>query len=146
LVCTLAVDPAPQKVVVPGHADLTGLTRLGKASYYARSFAHRLMANGRRMNPEGNNAASRTLPLGTTAKVTNLKTGQSAVVAIADRGPYVDDRIVDLSPATASKIGISRNAGVAEVKVAPIEVRLPDGGVKRGTGAPQKPVCRATPS
>ena len=47
------------------------------------------MANGAPMNPEGANAASKTLPLGTTAKVTNLETGQSAVVSIQDRGPGI---------------------------------------------------------
>ena len=96
MVCTLANNPVPIRAGVPGQPDLTGRTRLGKASYYAGSFADRVMANGRRMDPQGSNAASRTLPLGTVAKVTNLKTGQSAVVSIEDRGPYVDGRIVDL--------------------------------------------------
>lgn len=84
------------------------------------------------MKPQGNNAASKTLPLGTTAKVTNVETGQSAVVTIQDRGPYVKGRIVDLSPATAQKIGIEREDGVATVEVAPIAVPLPDGSVKPG--------------
>jgi len=90
------------------------------------------MADGTRMKPQGNNAASKTLPLGTTAKVTNVETGQSAVVTIQDRGPYVKGRIVDLSPATAQKIGIEREDGVATVEVAPIAVPLPDGSVKPG--------------
>jgi rare lipoprotein A len=72
------------------------------------------------------------LPLGTTAKVTNLETGKSAVVTIQDRGPYVEGRIVDLSPATAREIGITRRQGVAKVEVAPIAVPLPSGGVKYG--------------
>ncbi len=84
------------------------------------------------MRPRGNNAASKTLPLGTTAKVTNLETGKSAVVVIQDRGPYVKGRIVDLSPATAHKIGISKDEGVAKVVVAPIAVPLADGSVKLG--------------
>lgn len=87
------------------------------------------------MKPQGNNAASKTLPLGTTAKVTNLETGQSAVVTIQDRGPYVKGRIVDLSPATAQKIGIEREDGVATVEVAPIAVPLPDGSVKPGVAS-----------
>jgi rare lipoprotein A len=128
---------------IPGRPDLSGDTRVGKASFYAGSFAHRLMADGHKMNPQGDNAASRTLPLGTTAKVINLRTGQSAVISIEDRGPYVKGRIVDLSPATARKIGITRRIGIADVKVAPISVRLPDGSLKPGSGAWRKPICRA---
>jgi rare lipoprotein A len=127
----------------PGHADLSGSTRLGKGSFYARWFAHRQMSDGNRMDPQGSNAASRTLPLGTTAKVTNLATGQSAVVSIEDRGPYVKGRIIDLSPGTARKIGITRHVGIAKVAVAPISVPLPDGGVGPGVGAPPTNACRA---
>src|ERR1044072_1082654 len=87
--------------------DLSGKKRVGKASFYAKEFAGKPMADGAPMDPHGNNAASKTLPLGTTAKVTNLETGQSAVVTIRDRGPYVQGRIVDLSPATAQSIGIT---------------------------------------
>jgi rare lipoprotein A len=88
------------------------------------------MADGGKMDPDGDNAASKTLPLGTRAKVTNIDTGQSAVVTIQDRGPYVKGRIVDLSPFTAQKIGITQDNGVAKVKVTPISVPLPDGSTK----------------
>jgi rare lipoprotein A len=115
--------------------DRSGESRVGKASFYAASFAGRKMANGRRMDPNNTNAASRTLPLGTTARVTNLKTGQSVIVTIEDRGPYVRGRIVDLSPSTAREIGITRREGVAMVVVAPISVPLRDGSVKSGDGA-----------
>jgi rare lipoprotein A len=87
------------------------------------------------MDPEGDNAASRTLPLGTTAKVTNVETGKTAIVTIEDRGPYVDGRLVDLSPATAAKIGLTPRKGITKVVVAPIAVPLPDGKVKVGTAA-----------
>ena len=113
-------------------ADLTGKKRHGKASFYAKQFAGKPMANGTPMDPKGDNAASKTLPLGTTAKVTNLETGQSAVVTIQDRGPYVPGRIVDLSPATAKQIGITSRKGVAPVVVAPITVPQPDGRIKLG--------------
>jgi rare lipoprotein A len=115
--------------------DVSGKTRLGKASFYASRFGGRTMADGNRMSLKGNNAASRTLPLGTTAQVTNLKTGQSAIVTIQDRGPYVNGRIVDLSPATAQKIGITRKEGIAKVVVAPIAVPLPNGDKKLGDAA-----------
>jgi rare lipoprotein A len=121
-----------EAVVAKPKLDLSGRTRTGVASFYAKMFAGRKMADGTRMDPHGDNAASKTLPLGTTAKVTNLKTGDSAVVTIKDRGPYVKGRIVDLSPSTARKIGISPDKGLAKVEVAPITVPLPDGGVKVG--------------
>jgi len=69
------------------------------------------------------------------AKVTNLETGKSAVVTIQDRGPYVEGRIVDLSPSTAREIGLTRKEGVADVIVEPIAVPLPDGSVKAGVAA-----------
>ena len=114
--------------------DRTGRMRLGKASIYAPMFAGRKMADGTRMRPASNNAASRTLPLGTTAKVTNLATGKTAVVTIHDRGPYVAGRIVDLSPATARDIGLDRRTGVTQVEVAPIVIPMPNGNVKLGDG------------
>jgi rare lipoprotein A len=123
--------------------DLSGRARVGVASFYASAFFGRPMANGVPMNPRGDNAASRTLPLGTVAKVTNLETGKSAVVTIQDRGPYVQGRIVDLSPTTARQIGITRSKGVSKVVVAPVAVPLPNGTVKPGIAArtpmPRKP-------
>ena len=96
--------------------------QVGKASIYSKKFAHRKMANGRRMDPQDDNAASKTLPLGTRALVTNLDTGRSAVVTIEDRGPHVPGRIVDLSPATADKIGLDHKDGLARVEVRPLEL------------------------
>ena len=132
-----APQPAPDPAPLPAkpQPDRTGRSRTGVASFYADSFFGREMANGEPMDPGGDNAASRTLPLGTTAKVTNLSSGQSALVTIQDRGPYAKGRLVDLSPATAQKIGISRRKGVARVRVSPIAVPLPDGSVKRGVAA-----------
>jgi rare lipoprotein A len=115
--------------------DLSAHKRVGKASFYAKQFFGKPMANGAPMDPRGNNAASRTLPLGTTAKVTNVETGKTAVVRIEDRGPYVDGRVVDLSPGTAEKIGLTPRKGVTKVVVAPITVPMPDGKVKVGAAA-----------
>ncbi len=115
--------------------DLTGHKRVGKASIYAKHLAGHTMADGAPMRLEGNNAASKTLPIGTTAKVTNMETGASAVVKIEDRGPYVKGRIVDLSPSTAQKIGVDAKDGVAKVSVEPIEVPLPNRDVKPGAAA-----------
>jgi len=145
--------PARLAVIAKPQLDRSGKRRIGKASFYARMFAGRKMANGNKMDPQNNNAASRTLPLGTTAKVTNLKTGKSAVVTIQDRGPYVAGRIVDLSPATAQEIGITPREGVTKVEVAPITVPQPDGSVKLGAAAAEvklvrndKPYGRSEPS
>jgi rare lipoprotein A len=131
----LGGEPA---LAAPAHhhkIDHSGRKQVGKASFYARKFAHRKMADGTRMNPRADIAASKTLPLGTVAKVTNLHTGQSTVVTIHDRGPHVQGRIVDLSPAAAEKIGLTAEEGIAPVEVAPIAVPLPDGSVKPGEGA-----------
>jgi rare lipoprotein A len=123
---------APQRVTAAATADLSARSRVGTASYYAAEFFGRTMANGAPMNPGGANAASRTLPLGTVARVTNVATGKSAVVRIEDRGPYIQGRIVDLSPSTARRIGITSQLGVAKVVVAPVVVPLPDGRFKLG--------------
>jgi rare lipoprotein A len=127
-------EPGAPLVAKPA-VDRSGKKRVGKASFYADRFGGRKMADGKIFHLHDSNAASRTLPLGTTAKVTNLETGQSAVVTIQDRGPYVGGRIVDLSPGTAQSIGLSKRKGVTKVEVTPITVPLPDGGVKLGQAA-----------
>jgi rare lipoprotein A len=124
--------PVHEPVVANPPLDRSGHKRRGKASFYARKFSGRKMADGTIMEAQGDNAASKTLPLGTTARVTNLENGRSAVVTIRDRGPYIQGRIVDLSPSTAKEIGIKNKNGVAKVEVAPIVVPLPDGHVKLG--------------
>jgi rare lipoprotein A len=96
--------------------------QVGKASIYAKKFAGRKMANGQRMDPADDNAASKVLPLGTRARVTNLANGKSAMVTIEDRGPHVPGRIVDLSPATAREIGLTHEQGVTRVEVVPVEL------------------------
>lgn len=121
---------APQRITGPATPDLSARTRRGNASFYARQFFGKPMANGAPMNPRGNNAASRTLPLGTVARVTNVATGKSTIIRIEDRGPYIKGRIVDLSPSTARQIGITKRMGVAKVIVAPIAVPLPDGRIR----------------
>jgi len=118
-----------------GRIDHSGRKQVGRASYYARYFDHRKMADGRRMNPNANVAASKTLPLGTTAAVTNLSNGRTATVRIEDRGPYIDGRVVDLSPKVARDLDLSKKQGVTPVVVKPIAVPLPDGKVKLGAGA-----------
>ncbi|RJF99874.1 septal ring lytic transglycosylase RlpA family protein [Noviherbaspirillum saxi] len=128
-----AKPQATQKATKP-KLDHSGQPRKGEASYYAKKFTGRKMADGTPMDPNSNSAASKTLPLGTKAEVTNLDNGKSEVVEIRDRGPYVDGRIVDLTPQTAKKLDIQEK-GVAPVVVTPIEVPQPDGSVKPGAAA-----------
>ena len=117
-----------------GHIDHSGRAEKGKASFYAPSFANHKMADGRRMNPNSNVAASKTLPLGSVASVMNLKNGKTASVRIEDRGPYVKGRVVDLAPKVAEQLGVT-NKGVVPVEVKPITLPHPDGGVRLGAGA-----------
>ncbi len=132
LLCAAALLPLAQPVHAVSDAeaiavqratptDRSGQPREGKASYYHDSFAGRKMADGTPFDPDANHAASKTLPLGTTARVTNLDNGRSAVVQIRDRGPYVEGRIIDLSPATAERLDIG-DKGVVPVEVKPISL------------------------
>lgn len=119
---TTDTKPAPSKASQPvNRTDRSGKTRKGQASYYSHRFAGKKMANGKPMKPNSNVAASKTLPLGTKAKVTNLENGKSADVVIEDRGPYVKGRIVDVTPKTADQLGFKKD-GIAPVEVKPIQV------------------------
>jgi rare lipoprotein A len=129
-----AAPKAGPKAAPHAGLDRSGKARKGKASYYGKKFYRKKMADGTHMDPQSNAAASKTLPLGTKARVTNLENGNTEVVEIRDRGPYVKDRIVDVSPKTADKLGLKEN-GTAPVEVKPTEVPRPDGSVKPGEGA-----------
>jgi rare lipoprotein A len=118
---------------VMGRVDTSGRKQQGRASYYSRQFAHRKMADGQRMNPQSNVAASKSLPLGTTAKVTNLQNGRSATVNVQDRGPYARGRVMDVSWSVADQLDLKKQ-GTAFVEVKPITVPQPDGAVKLGAG------------
>ncbi|WP_439598978.1 septal ring lytic transglycosylase RlpA family protein [Falsiroseomonas sp.] len=104
----------------------------GEASYYHPRFHGQRMANGERFDAQSDAAASRTLPFGTIARVTNLETGQTAQVRIADRGPHSRRRILDVSPRTARQLGM-RNSGTARVRVVPIAVPQGGGAAPRGS-------------
>jgi rare lipoprotein A len=94
-------------------------TQQGQASYFNGGVnGHSKTANGENVAPNANTAASRTLPLGSTAKVTNRETGQSTDVRITDRGPTRKDRVIDLSKKAAGDVGMEKQ-GVAPVTVQP---------------------------
>lgn len=88
----------------------------GLASWYGPPYHNRKSASGEVFNTHALTAAHKTLPLHSMVRVTNPATKQSVVVRINDRGPFVGDRIVDLSMAAAKAIGVWR-AGVAPVRL-----------------------------
>jgi rare lipoprotein A len=85
----------------------------GMASYYWQG---QQTASGARFNPDGLTAAHRSLPFGTRVRVTNQSNGQSVVVVINDRGPFVGGRVIDLSRGAARAINMT-GAGVARVSL-----------------------------
>ena len=88
----------------------------GLASWYGPPYHNRRGSNGEVYNMHAMTAAHRTFPLGSIARVTNLKTGRSALVRITDRGPFIPGRVVDLSLAAARKVDVYQ-PGIAKVKV-----------------------------
>jgi len=89
----------------------------GIASWYGKKFHGQKTASGEPYDMFAMTAAHPTLPIPSYAKVTNVKTGQSCVVRINDRGPFHTDRIIDLSYAAASRIGIaSPGSGIVDVE------------------------------
>lgn len=90
--------------------------RVGEASWYGSDFHGRLTANGEVYDMNLLTAAHPTMPLPSYARVTNLKNGSSIIVRVNDRGPFMKDRIIDLSKQAAEVLGYA-NAGVANVKV-----------------------------
>ena|SRR5579859_7547597 len=89
---------------------------VGMASWYGPSYNHRKAANGEVYDMDQLTAAHRTIPLNSIARVTNIKTGDSVVVRITDRGPFVPDRNIDLSKAAAKRVGVYQH-GTAKVKI-----------------------------
>lgn len=92
----------------------------GKASYYADKYDGRKTASGEVFDQDSFTAAHRTLPFGTRCKVTNLKNGKSVEVVINDRGPFIKDRVIDLSKSAAEEIDMIKS-GVVEVEVEILE-------------------------
>jgi len=101
-------------------------TETGRASWYGPPYHNRVGSNGEIYNMHAMTAAHRTLPLGSIVRVTNLKTGHSALVRITDRGPFIPGRILDLSQAAARKVDVIQ-PGVAEVRVEVMETPVPLG-------------------
>lgn len=88
----------------------------GMASWYGDDFHNKRTANGETYNMRAITAAHRTLPLPSLVKVTNLENGKSIIARVNDRGPYVKNRIIDVSEKGAELLGY-KNKGIAKVKV-----------------------------
>ena len=96
----------------------------GMSSWYGAPYHNRRGSNGEIYNMHAMTAAHRTLPLGSIVRVTNVKTGHSAIVRITDRGPFVEGRILDLSLAAAKAVDVYQ-PGVAKVYIEVLESPAP---------------------
>lgn len=92
----------------------------GYASYYSYEFHGKKTANGEIFDKDKPSAAHRTLPLGTIARITNLKNGKSIILKINDRGPFKSGRILDVSYAAAVQLDFV-NEGVTKVRIEVLE-------------------------
>jgi len=95
-------------------------TQTGMASWYGPPYHNRKAANGEVFDMNALTAAHRTLPLNSIVRVTNLKTDHSTIVRITDRGPFVPDRLIDLSKAAAIAVDVWR-PGTARVRLDVLE-------------------------
>jgi rare lipoprotein A len=112
-----------KRYAVLGTAD--GYVERGVASWYGPTFHGVATSSGERYNMYGMTAAHKTLPLPTYARVTNLRNGRSIVVRINDRGPFVANRLIDLSYTAASKLDMLKD-GTTLVEVKALTVQEPD--------------------
>lgn len=99
-----------------------GYVATGTASWYGRKFHGHLTSNGETYDMYGMSAAHKSLPLPTYLKVTNLANNKQVIVRVNDRGPFHDDRLIDLSYAAASKLDMLKH-GTARVRLEAIDPR-----------------------
>ncbi len=112
-----------ERINVPGDAKAI-FEQTGMASWYGAPYHNRRGSNGEVYNMHAMTAAHLTLPLGSIVRVTNVKTGHSAVVRITDRGPFVEGRILDLSLAAAKALDVYI-PGTAKVRLEVLEAPAP---------------------
>ena len=97
-------------------APAPGTRIVGLASWYGQKHQGRATASGEAFDMNKLTAAHRTLPFGTRLRVTNVETGRSVVVRVNDRGPWANDRVLDVSLAAARTLGMVGD-GVARVEI-----------------------------
>ncbi|GAB5378929.1 MAG: septal ring lytic transglycosylase RlpA family protein [Aliiglaciecola sp.] len=117
-----------------------GYEKTGIASWYGQKFHGHLTANGETYNMFAMSAAHKTLPLPSFVRVTNLNNNKQAIVRVNDRGPFHDNRIIDLSYAAAMKIGVLQS-GTAPVKVEVMHVDQ-NGILTVGANIPLEPATQ----
>jgi rare lipoprotein A len=115
------VTPPPVQVPTAGHKARISSPRskayqVGTASWYGEQFEGKTTASGEPFEMRDFTAAHPRLPLGSFVKVTNLRNGKAVVVRINDRGPFVDDRIIDVSYNAARALGF-KERGVQKVRL-----------------------------
>jgi rare lipoprotein A len=115
-----AAHPTPPKPTVNVKPPKVGDTEIGVASWYGNPYHGRQAADGEIYDMEKLTAAHRTLPFNTWVRVENISNGKSVNVRIIDRGPFVDNRIIDVSHAAAQQIELI-GPGTARVRVVVIE-------------------------
>lgn len=104
----------------------------GKASYYSDKLHGSMMSNGERYHRDSMTCAHKTYPLGTMLQVRNPLNGKSVIVKVTDRGPFIPQRVIDLSLAAAKELDMVQN-GVCLVEITPYhEERTPYRSTKRG--------------
>lgn len=118
-VAGLLLADGARALAQPKPIDRSGRVQAGVASFYSPKESGKTTASGEPLKPAALTAASRTLPLGTKAQVVNKDNGRAVTVTINDRGPYVDGRVVDVTPKAAEKLGMTEE-GVASVEVKPL--------------------------
>lgn len=101
--------------------DAAGYRERGGASWYGKKFHGHQTSNGETYDMFAMTAAHKTLPIPSYVRVTNLANGRSVIVRVNDRGPFHDDRVIDLSYAAAARLGYI-NQGTAQVEVEAIDV------------------------
>jgi rare lipoprotein A len=109
----------------------------GQASWYGQKFHGHLTANGEVYDMYQMSAAHKTLPIPSYVRVTNLENNKTVVVRVNDRGPFHDDRVIDLSYAAAAKIDMLKY-GTTKVKLE--SIYLDKFGVLRTAGQPTTPL------
>ncbi|WP_321323764.1 septal ring lytic transglycosylase RlpA family protein [uncultured Parasphingorhabdus sp.] len=137
-----AVSDFPQKIGDPYKVggmtytpeDVQNYDEVGYASWYGEELSGNPTANGEAFNPQGISAAHKTLPLPSYVEVTALETGRTILVRINDRGPFANDRLIDLSHGAAKQLGIDQ-VGVAGVRVRKVNPNEQERAVLR-MGAP----------
>jgi len=115
------VPPSASGSPDDSRAASAGWEQVGMASWYGEPFHGRTTASGERYDQEGLTAAHKSLPFGTWVRVENLGNGRSVRVRITDRGPFVDDRIIDLSRAAARSLRLL-GPGTARVRLEVVDV------------------------